>query len=112
MLPTIVLGESCFALARGFPGSMVGEAALRPVPRRDGTTALRITPDAFQDVFCADVPARQAARLAATQRPATQEAPVEPTGERPLWKELPGVVSQPTALADLIHQAAQLHAAA
>ena len=27
--------------------------------------------------------------MAATQRPATQEALVEPSGERPLWKELP-----------------------
>jgi hypothetical protein len=58
-----------------------------------------------------------ALRIAATQRPATQEAPVEPSGERPLWKELPRVVSQPTvsqptAVTDLIHQAAQLPAAA
>jgi pimeloyl-ACP methyl ester carboxylesterase len=27
--------------------------------------------------------------MAATQRPVTQEALVEPAGERPLWKELP-----------------------
>ena len=27
--------------------------------------------------------------MAATQRPVTQEALVEPSGERPLWKELP-----------------------
>jgi pimeloyl-ACP methyl ester carboxylesterase len=27
--------------------------------------------------------------MAATQRPATQEALVEPSGERPLWNELP-----------------------
>ena len=27
--------------------------------------------------------------MAATQRPATQEALVEPSGERPLWKQLP-----------------------
>ena len=27
--------------------------------------------------------------MAATQRPVTQEALVEPSGDRPLWKELP-----------------------
>ena len=48
-----------------------------------------ITMDAFHDVFCPDVPAARAARLAVTQRPATQEALVEPSGDRPLWEELP-----------------------
>ena len=82
-------GDSCFALAGKFPGSMLGESTLRPVPRTDGTTDLFITLDAFHDVFCPDVPAEQAARLAVTQRPATQEALVEPSSERPLWEELP-----------------------
>lgn len=82
-------GETCFALAGKFPGSMLGETTLRPVPRRDGTTDLFITVDRLHELFCADVSATQAARLAATQRPATQEALVEPSGERPLWKELP-----------------------
>ncbi len=82
-------GESCFELAGKFPGSMLGEATLRPVPRGDGTTDLFINLDSFHDVFCPDVPAEQAVRMAATQRPATQEALVEPSGERPLWKELP-----------------------
>lgn len=82
-------GETCFALAGKFPGSMLGETTLRPVPRSDGTTDLFITRDRFHELFCADVPAPQAARLAATQRPPTQEALVEPSGERPLWKEVP-----------------------
>ena len=82
-------GESCFQLAGKFPGSLLGETTLRPVPRSDGTTDLFITLDSFHDVFCPDVPAPQAARMAATQRPATQEALVEPSGETPLWKELP-----------------------
>src|ERR671920_2436585 len=30
-------GENCFQLAAMFPGSMLGEATVRPVPRRDGT---------------------------------------------------------------------------
>ena len=82
-------GENCFGLAAMFPGSMLGEETARPVPRGDGTTDLYVAPGSFHDVFCQDVPAPQAARMAVTQRPATQEALVEPSGERPLWKELP-----------------------
>ena len=82
-------GESCFALAGKFPGSMLGEATLRPVPRTDGTTDLLIVQDRFHEVFCADVPAAQAARMAVTQRPGAQEGLVEPSGERSLWKERP-----------------------
>jgi pimeloyl-ACP methyl ester carboxylesterase len=81
-------GESAFTLAGKFPGSTLGEA-LEPVARADGTTDLRIVKDRFHQQFCADVPAATAARMAATQRPVTQEALVEPSGERPLWKELP-----------------------
>ncbi len=81
-------GESAFDLAGMFPGSTLGDA-VRPVPRSDGTTDLYIIQDRFHDQFCADVPAPQAARMAATQRPATQEALTAPSGERPLWRELP-----------------------
>ena len=81
-------GESAFALSERFPGSTLGDA-LRPVPRSDGTTDLYITTERFHAQFCADVPAEQAARMAATQRPGTQEGLLEPAGERPLWKELP-----------------------
>jgi pimeloyl-ACP methyl ester carboxylesterase len=143
-------GESAFQLAGMFPGSTLGETTLRPVPRSDGTTDLLVTPDRFNDLFCADVPAPQAARMAVTQRPATQEALVEPSGERPLWKELPSwfligegdrvippalqhymaeradarrtleipgashaaPVSQPSAAAELIVEAAAVHVAA
>jgi pimeloyl-ACP methyl ester carboxylesterase len=82
-------GENCFQLAGMFPGSMLGEKTARPVSRSDGTTDLYIALDSFHDIFCQDVPAAQAALMAATQRPATQEALVEPSGERPLWKDVP-----------------------
>ena len=82
-------GENCFQLAGMFPGSMLGEETARPVPRSDGTTDLYIAPDSFHDVFCQDVPASQAALMAITQRPATQEALTEASGERPLWREVP-----------------------
>jgi pimeloyl-ACP methyl ester carboxylesterase len=82
-------GESCFQLAGMFPGSTLGEATVQPVPRSDGTTDLYIAADPFHDIFCADAPAPKAALMAATQRPATQEALVEPSGERPLWTRVP-----------------------
>lgn len=82
-------GESCFSLAGLFPGSTLGNDTLRPVPRSDGTTDLYIIQDRFHELFGADVPAPEAARMAATQRPATQEALFAPSGERPLWRELP-----------------------
>jgi pimeloyl-ACP methyl ester carboxylesterase len=40
-------------------------------------------------MFCPDVPAPRAAVMAATQRAATGEALYEPSGERPLWREVP-----------------------
>jgi pimeloyl-ACP methyl ester carboxylesterase len=81
-------GDSAFTLAGMFPGSTLGDA-LEPTPRGDGTTDLTIVRDRFHAQFCADVPAEQAARMAATQRPATQEALFEPSGDRPLWKDVP-----------------------
>ena len=50
-------GESCFSLAGMFPGSMLGEDTLQPVPRSDGTTDLYIVQDRFHELFCPDVPA-------------------------------------------------------
>jgi pimeloyl-ACP methyl ester carboxylesterase len=82
-------GEQCFQLAAKFPGSMLGEETARPVPRSDGTTDLYVAREPFHDIFCRDVPADKAARMAATQRPATQEALTEPSGEHPLWKDVP-----------------------
>src|SRR4051794_31573970 len=81
-------GDSCFELSAVFPGSTLGDA-LQAVPRSDGTTDLTIVQERFHEQFAADVRAPQAARMAATQRPVTQEALVEPSGERPLWEELP-----------------------
>src|SRR3954465_7216446 len=42
-------GESCFQLAAMFPGSTLGEATVRPVPRSDGTTDFYVASDAFHD---------------------------------------------------------------
>jgi pimeloyl-ACP methyl ester carboxylesterase len=82
-------GEHCFQLAAMFPGSMLGEETSRAVPRSDGSIDLYVAPDSFHGIFCQDVPAPQAARMAATQRPATQGALTEPSGDQPLWREVP-----------------------
>jgi pimeloyl-ACP methyl ester carboxylesterase len=81
-------GESAFELSAVFPGSTLGDT-LEPVSRSDGTTDLTIAQERFHEQFCADVPAPRAARMAATQRPVTQEALVEPSGERALRKQVP-----------------------
>jgi pimeloyl-ACP methyl ester carboxylesterase len=85
-------GEHCFQLAAMFPGSALGEDTVRAVPRSDGTTDFYVASAAFNEIFCADVPAPQAARMAVTQRPATQEALTEPSGDNPLWKNVPSWV--------------------
>jgi pimeloyl-ACP methyl ester carboxylesterase len=82
-------GENCFGLAAMFPGSLLGPETARPVPRGDGTTDLYVAPDSFHDIFCQDVAAPRAALMAMTQRPATQEALTEPSGDRPLWRDVP-----------------------
>jgi pimeloyl-ACP methyl ester carboxylesterase len=57
--------------------------------RGDGATDLYIAANRYRELFCADVPAPEALQMAATQRPATREALVGGSGERPLWRELP-----------------------
>jgi pimeloyl-ACP methyl ester carboxylesterase len=82
-------GEHPFQLAAMFPGSMLGPETSRAVPRSDGTTDLYVASESFHDVFCQDLSAQQATLMAATQRPATQEALTEPSGDQPLWKDVP-----------------------
>ena len=82
-------GESAFELSAKFPGSTLGEA-LDAYPVSTGGNDLRIKPDLFHHQFCADVPAAQAAVMAATQRPATDVALTDrlPTAS-PAWTTIP-----------------------
>jgi pimeloyl-ACP methyl ester carboxylesterase len=82
------LGESCLELTSRFPGSTLGET-ITTIPRADGSVDLAIAQDRFGAQFAADVPAPDAALMAATQRPVAQAALAEASGERPLWKEIP-----------------------
>jgi pimeloyl-ACP methyl ester carboxylesterase len=81
-------GESAFELSLRFPGSTLGDA-VQPITRHDGSVDLAIAKDRFHAQFCADVPEREAALMAVTQRPVAQAALEEQSGPRPLWKELP-----------------------
>ena len=70
-------------------GSTLGQA-LDAYPVSTSGNDLRIKPDLFHHQFCADVPADQAAVMAATQRPATDVALTGnlPTAS-PAWKTIP-----------------------
>jgi pimeloyl-ACP methyl ester carboxylesterase len=80
-------GEAAAALAGKYPGSTLGET-LAPVPLPDGSNDLYIKPALFRQQFAADVPARQAALMAATQRPIRDAALNEASGE-PAWANVP-----------------------
>ncbi len=80
-------GESAVALAGQFPGSTLGET-LAPNPLSDGSTDLSIQTATFWQQFAADVPEEQATLMAATQRPVTEGALTEESGE-PAWKTIP-----------------------
>jgi pimeloyl-ACP methyl ester carboxylesterase len=83
--------EDANALARKFPGSIIGDA-LVPVPITDANGSqdvdLHIDPAKFHHTFAADVPARTADLMAVTQRPATGSALGAPSGD-PAWKTIP-----------------------
>lgn len=82
-------GESAFVLSRRFPGSTLAEA-LTAYPVTSGGNEFAIRQDRYHRQFAADVPAAEAAVMAATQRPATEAALSEglPTGT-PAWKHIP-----------------------
>jgi len=81
-------GDTCFHLSTRFPGSTLGDT-VQAVLLGNDTTDLTIVRERFHEQFAADVPAARAARMAATQRPITREALHEPSGSRPLWREVP-----------------------
>lgn len=80
-------GESSLSLSSMLPGSTLGDA-LMPVAMADGGTDLYIQPEKFHTQFAADVPASVAELMAATQRPVTQAALEEASGEA-AWQMIP-----------------------
>lgn len=81
-------GETAAGLAGRFPGSTLGPALAPPVPLPGGGNDLYVRRDRFHDQFAADVPAEQARLMAATQRPITDAALNEPSGEV-AWAVIP-----------------------
>ncbi|MGW7683207.1 alpha/beta fold hydrolase [Kribbella sp. NPDC054772] len=82
-------GETAFQLSLQFPGSTLGDA-LNAYPVSSGGNELAIRADVFRTQFCADVPAEQAALMAATQRPATEAALTDPLPtSTPAWRTIP-----------------------
>jgi pimeloyl-ACP methyl ester carboxylesterase len=81
-------GESAGDASALAPGSTLAETLAR-VPLADGGTDTYIASDKFHHQFAADLPAQDSAVMAVTQRPITEAALFEPSGDRPLWRSVP-----------------------
>jgi pimeloyl-ACP methyl ester carboxylesterase len=80
-------GESAVDLSGRFPGSSLGET-LVPVKLPDGGTDLYIQQNRYHHQFAADSAPERAAVMAVTQRPITDTALNEASGE-PAWQSVP-----------------------
>lgn len=81
-------GEAAAELAGKFPGGTLGAALAPPVKLAGGGVDLYIDLAKFRDQFAHDLPAEATALMAAGQRPITEAALTEKSGE-PAWKSLP-----------------------
>jgi pimeloyl-ACP methyl ester carboxylesterase len=82
------VGESAAAIGSKFPTGTLGQALADPVVQADGSKDLYISNSKFRLQFAADVPAVEAAIMAATQRPITEAAFTEPA-RAAAWKTIP-----------------------
>jgi pimeloyl-ACP methyl ester carboxylesterase len=80
-------GETVGQLLAMNPGSEAAPPNLTFRPYAAGVDVY-ITPSAFHGVFCADLPAKTAAVMAASQRPIDAAALDQPSGV-PAWKTIP-----------------------
>lgn len=83
--------ESALDLTGKFPGSQLPTSLITrqyPLPGGGTGTDAYIDPAAFRAAFAADLPARDTALMAATQRPAALAALGSPSGP-PAWKTIP-----------------------
>lgn len=81
-------GDTVNSLTAQFPGSQITPAALNFVPSPGGVTDVYVKPSQFGGILANDLPASQAAELAATQRPIASAALTEPSGP-PAWASIP-----------------------
>lgn len=89
-------GETAVQLSGKFPGSTLGPTLAAPVTLADGGKDLYIRQDKFAEQFAADVPAAKARLMAIGQRPITEAALNEASGEA-AWKKLPSYFVYGTA---------------
>ncbi|WP_449466801.1 alpha/beta fold hydrolase [Stenotrophomonas humi] len=82
------VGENAAELSGRFPGGSLGPALAPPVELADGGKDLYIEQDKFHAQFAADVPAAQAALMAAGQRPIT-DAALHEASTSAAWKTIP-----------------------
>jgi pimeloyl-ACP methyl ester carboxylesterase len=82
------VGETASALVGKFPGSTLGPTLAPPELLADGNKDLYILQDKYPAQFCADLPAREAKLLAATQRPIIAAA-FDEAADSPAWKTIP-----------------------
>jgi len=82
------IGENAFELSGRYPGSSLGPTLAPPVALADGGKDLYIQQDKFHAQFAADVPAPQAALMAAGQRPVT-DAALHEASTSAAWKTIP-----------------------
>jgi pimeloyl-ACP methyl ester carboxylesterase len=81
-------GDTINSINAQFPGSQITQAALNFVPSPGGVTDVYIKPSLFRGIFANDLPAGQAAVLAATQEPIAAAALTDPSGP-PAWAAIP-----------------------
>ncbi|WNG40685.1 alpha/beta hydrolase [Archangium violaceum] len=89
-------GETVAGLAGKFPGGTLGDALADPVALADGGKELYIRQDKFHQQFAADVAPKQAALMAAGQRPVTMAA-LNEAASGSAWKQLPSYFVYGTA---------------
>jgi pimeloyl-ACP methyl ester carboxylesterase len=81
-------GESCGDASSLVLGSSLADT-LERVTLHDGSIDTYIAQDKYHHQFSADLPEQQAAAMAVTQRPVTEGALFEPSGDSPLWRSVP-----------------------
>ncbi|WP_199714450.1 alpha/beta fold hydrolase [Micromonospora radicis] len=80
-------GETLHGLQLKYPGTRLGEAALDFRPHPAGVDGY-VKPEAFREVFAADLPRATTDLMAATQRPGDTTTLGEPSGA-PAWRTIP-----------------------
>jgi pimeloyl-ACP methyl ester carboxylesterase len=81
-------GESCGDASSLAPGGTHGPTLVR-VPLADGGVDTYIDPVRYHHQFADDLPEEQTTLMAVTQRPVTEAALFEPSGDAPLWRTVP-----------------------